>query len=150
MTSSRHSERSCVDEPGSRAETPAPNAHKAGKTSWKDAARQWVGRLCVPWLPHSYMTNLIDDYYIDQEPKSFFKQAVRDEVTRRHYNRTDAGTGRQPEFILGGHRGGSMARGAATAVSGPSVLRGVSQGMRPHAGTNPLVAGPLPVHQQPV
>ncbi len=77
--------------PGSRAETPAPNAHKAGKTSWKDAARQWVGRLCVPWLPHSYMTNLIDDYYIDQEPKSFFKQAVRDEVTRRHYNRTDAG-----------------------------------------------------------
>jgi hypothetical protein len=74
---------------GSRAEAPSPTGHAVGKTSWKDKARHWVGRWCVPWLPHAYLANLIDDYYIDQEPKGFFKQAVRDEVTRRHYNRTD-------------------------------------------------------------
>jgi len=74
----------------SPADAPSPTGHEVGKTSWKDTARHWVGRLSVSWLPHSFIAKFIDDYYIDQEPGTFFKQAVRDELTRRHYNRTDA------------------------------------------------------------
>jgi hypothetical protein len=40
-------------------------------------------------LPDSYLVKLIDDYYIDQEPKGFFRRAVRDELTRRHYDRPE-------------------------------------------------------------
>ena len=61
-----------------------------GKLSWKDKARHWLGRISVPCLPESYVATVIDDYYIDQEPKSFFKRAVRDELTRRLYEGPEA------------------------------------------------------------
>jgi Methyltransferase domain len=64
--------------------------HERQKPSWRDVARQWVGRLCLPWLTDSFHSRLIDDYYIDQEPNSFFKCAVRDELTRRHYESPDS------------------------------------------------------------
>ncbi len=68
------------------------SAHRNGdgKLSWKDMARQWLGRICVPCLPESYVATVIDDYYIDQEPKSFFKRAIRDELTRRLYEGPEA------------------------------------------------------------
>ena len=59
------------------------------KLYWNEMARHWLGRVCVPCLPDTYTARFIDDYYIDQEPKSFFKRAVRDELTRRLYESPD-------------------------------------------------------------
>jgi hypothetical protein len=64
--------------------------HGSWKLCWKEMTRHWVGRVCVPCLPADYMAGIINDYYIDQEPKSFFKHAVRSELTRRYYESPDA------------------------------------------------------------
>jgi hypothetical protein len=57
---------------------------------WQYRTLRWLGRIIVPCLPKSYVANLIGEYYIDQEPKSFFKQAARDELTRRCYQCPEA------------------------------------------------------------
>jgi hypothetical protein len=64
--------------------------HEDGTIYWRSVARQWLGRLCFPCLPDRYLEKFIGDYYIDQEPKTFFKQAIRDELTRRHYESSEA------------------------------------------------------------
>jgi hypothetical protein len=75
-----------------RVDHPATSAdgQEVWTTSWKDTARHWLGRTCLPWLPSSYLARFLDDYYIDQEPKSFFKRAIRDELTRIYYAGQDA------------------------------------------------------------
>jgi hypothetical protein len=71
--------------------TEPPAERRNGRSqSWKDTPRRWFGRLIVPCLPKSYVAKMIDDYYIDQEPKSFFRQAARDELTRRCYRCPEA------------------------------------------------------------
>jgi hypothetical protein len=74
---------------GEHPETPA-GVHAVETSTWKDRARRWVGRVCVPWLRGSYLARIADDYYLDQEPAAFFRRAIRDELTRRYYGRPEA------------------------------------------------------------
>lgn len=56
----------------------------------RTAVSRWLGRLCVPLLSRSYVARFVDDYYVDQEPKGLLRRAIRAELTRRFYARSDA------------------------------------------------------------
>ena len=114
--------------PESRAETHCRMHIERETTSWKDAARHWLGRAV-----RALVAGFVHD---ESHRRLLYRSGAQELLQASRPRRGDAkalqshgrGQGRQPELLLGGHGGCPMARGAATAVSGPAVLRGVSQG----------------------
>jgi hypothetical protein len=63
--------------------------HLDKRLPWQEAVQRWLGHLCFPLLPAGYLAKVIADYYVDQEPRSFLKRAVRQELAWRYYRSSE-------------------------------------------------------------